>query len=167
MDGSDAQEGGTLGHMPGRRAPRTSYLIKRAQYAVYVQLEERLKAFDLTAAQYAVFSIVGHRDGLSSAQLARRFAVTPQTMIKLIALLENKGLIRRSVDSDNRRALKVAVTAAGKRMLAKCEAEIDRMESDVFASFTGRELRQFREMLSRLLTEPRTPERGTGHGDSA
>jgi len=48
--------------------------------------------------------------------LARRFAVTPQTMIKLIASLADQGLISRRVDADNRRALKVVVTTAGHRL---------------------------------------------------
>jgi DNA-binding MarR family transcriptional regulator len=133
------------------RAPRISYLVKRVQHAIKVELEKHLRPFDLTAAQYAVFSIVGHRDGMTSAELARRFAVTPQTMIKLIASLEGRNLIRRKIDAENRRALKVAVTAAGQRLLQACEAEIDRMESKLFAVYAAGELRQFRELLTRLL----------------
>ena len=136
------------------RPPRTSYLVKRVQHAIRMQLEEHLRPFDLTAAQYAVFSIAGHRDGMSSAELARRFAVTPQTMIKLIASLEARGLIRRKVDAENRRALKVALSAAGHRLLEACEAEIDRMESKVFAVYTAEELRRFRDLLQRLLAPP-------------
>ncbi len=134
-----------------RREPRISYLIKRVQYAVYVRLEQRLAAFDLTAAQYAVFSIIGHRDGLSSAQLARRFAVTPQTMIKLIATLEEKGLIHRTVDDENRRALKVTLTPHGRSQLAACEADVDRMEADIFADVGAVEMQQFRAMLVKVL----------------
>ena len=86
------------------------------QHALKVEMEERLRPFDLTATQYAVFSIVGHRDDMTFAALARRFAVTPQTMIKLIASLADQGLISRRVDADNRRALKVVVTTAGQRL---------------------------------------------------
>jgi len=134
-----------------RRRPRTTYLVKRVQHALRVELEESLRPFDLTATQYAVFSIVGYRDDMTSAELARRFAVTPQTMIKLIASLEDRGLIRRRVDAENRRALKVAVTASGQRLLEACEAAIDRAEGKMFGAYTAQELRQFRELLTRLL----------------
>ena len=145
------------------RPPRTSYLVKRVQHAIKVELEEHLRPFDLTAAQYAVFSIAGHRDGMTSAQLARRFAVTPQTMIKLIASLEDRGLICRKVDAENCRALKVALTAAGQRLLEACEADIDGMESKLFAVYTAGELRQFRDLPTRLLAskQPR-PSSSTG-----
>jgi len=112
---------------------------------------ERLRPFDLTATQYAVFSIVGHRDGMTFAELARRFAVTPQTMIKHIASLEDRGLIRRRVDAGNRRALKVAVTTSGQRLFEACEAEIDQAEGKMLGAYTAHELRQFRELLTRLL----------------
>ena len=72
-------------------------------------------------------------------------------MIKLIASLEGKGLIRRSIDSENRRVLKVALTASGRRMLTLCEAEIDRTEREIFAPLGATELRQFRDLLMRLV----------------
>jgi DNA-binding MarR family transcriptional regulator len=151
-----AKDAAPVSDPPPRREPRMSYLIKRVQYAVYLKLEERLAAFGLTAEQYAVFSIVGHRDGLSSAQLARRFAVTPQTMIKLIATLEDQGLIRRTVDDANRRALKVTLTERGRRQLVACEAEVDKLEATIFGGFITADMQQFRALLARVLanTQP-------------
>ena len=60
------------------RPPRTIYLIRRVQFTTYLRLEERLKPFGLTVAQYMVISMLGHSGRLSSAQLSRRFEVTPQ-----------------------------------------------------------------------------------------
>ena len=85
------------------RPPRTIYLIRRVQFMTYLRLEERLRPFGLTAAQYMVISMLGHSGRLSSAQLSRRFEVTPQTMFKLIASLRRKGAIaRRGVNGDRR-----------------------------------------------------------------
>ncbi|HVO16655.1 MAG TPA: MarR family transcriptional regulator [Alphaproteobacteria bacterium] len=135
--------------------PRTLYLVRRAQFTTYLRLEERLKPFGLTAAQYTVMSMLGHSGRLSSAQLSRRFEVTPQTMFKLLAPLRRKGLIaRRGVNSD-RRALEVSLTPAGRRVLAQCEAAIDALEAELFRGFTGRELRNLRALLAKFLAENR------------
>jgi DNA-binding MarR family transcriptional regulator len=99
--------------------------------------------------------MLGHSGRLSSAQLSRRFEVTPQTMFKLLAPLRRKGLIaRRGVNSD-RRALEVSLTPAGRRVLAQCEAAIDALEAELFRGFTGRELRNLRALLAKFLAENR------------
>jgi DNA-binding MarR family transcriptional regulator len=138
-----------------KAAPRTLYLIRKAQFTTYLRLEERLRPFGLTAAQYMVISMLGHSGRLSSAQLSRRFEVTPQTMFKLIASLRRKGAIERRGVNGDRRALEVSLTAAGRRLLVACEAAVDALEAELFRGFTGRELRGFRSQLMKFLSDNR------------
>ena len=145
------RSGAVVGGVDAKPDARTIYLIRRVQFATYLELEQRLKPFGLTAAQYTVISMLGHSGRLSSAQLSRRFEVTPQTMFKLIASLRTKRLIvRRSVNGD-RRALEVSLTAAGRRLLVLCEEAIDALETQMFRSFSGRQLRDFRAHLVHFL----------------
>lgn len=145
-------------HRPTRReslgaatTARTIYLIKRAQFASHLRLEASLRRFRLTAAQYMVLSMIGHRGQLSSAQLSRRFSVKPQSMFKLITTLERKALIaRKEVDSD-RRTLMVSLTATGRRLLASCEETVDALEADLMKNFTPAQVAQFRRFLLRFL----------------
>jgi DNA-binding MarR family transcriptional regulator len=133
------------------RPPRTLYLIKRLQAHTYVHLEAVLAPMDLTAGEYTVLSVLAHRDLLSSAQLARRFSVKPQSMIKLVASLESKQLISRAEAADNRRVLRVSLTNAGRRRLAECDRAVDRLEADLFAGLSVTELAGLRDLLGRLL----------------
>ncbi|MGE5148092.1 MAG: MarR family winged helix-turn-helix transcriptional regulator [Candidatus Eiseniibacteriota bacterium] len=137
------------------RPPRTIYLIRRVQFMTYLRLEERLKPFGLTVAQYMVISMLGHSGRLSSAQLSRRFEVTPQTMFKLIASLRRKGAIARRGVSGDRRALEVSLTAAGRRLLVECEDAVDKLEAELFRGFAGRELRALRGGLVKFLRDNR------------
>jgi len=119
----------------GRRpatAARTLYLIRRVQFASYLRLEQTVKRLGLTTAQYTVLSMLGHRELLSSAQLSRRFSVTPQTMFKLIATIVRKGLVSRKGMNGDRRSLQVSLTPAGRRALAACEQAVDALEADLF-----------------------------------
>jgi DNA-binding MarR family transcriptional regulator len=99
--------------------------------------------------------MLGYSGRLSSAQLSRRFEVTPQTMFKLLAPLRRKGLIARRGASSDRRALEVSLTPPGRRLLAACEAAVDALESELFRGFAARELRTLRALLAKFLADNR------------
>jgi len=54
-----------------------------------------LRGLGITTPQYAALTFLDESPGLSSAQLARRAFVTPQTMNRMVANLEAAGLIAR------------------------------------------------------------------------
>jgi DNA-binding MarR family transcriptional regulator len=132
---------------------RTLYLIRRVQFASYLRLEQAVQRLRLTTAQYMVLSMLGHRAPLSSAQLSRRFSVTPQTMFKLIATLKRKGLVSRKGMNGDRRSLHVSLTPAGRRVLAACEQAVGTLEADLFRTFSAGQLAQFRRHLMKFLTD--------------
>jgi len=132
---------------------RTLYLIRRVQFASYLRLEQAVQRFRLTTAQYMVLSMLGHREPLSSAQLSRRFSVTPQTMFKLIATLKRKSLVSRKGMNGDRRSFHVGLTPAGRRILIACEQAVGALEADLFRNFSGAQLAQFRRNLLKFLTD--------------
>jgi DNA-binding MarR family transcriptional regulator len=134
---------------------RTIYLVRQTQLLILAEMIERLKAFDLTPAQYMVLSLSSAEGGLSSAELARRSHITPQSMNEIIAALDRKGLIKRREDPDNKRILRIAVNREGSRLLAECNKQIDKMEAEVFRCFDDTELVAFRALHSKLLKESR------------
>ena len=134
---------------------RTIYLVRQLQLAIYARLEEVLRAHQLTPIQYTVLSILRARQGLSSADLARRFSVTPQSMNELVAVLERKGLILRQEAPENRRVLRGSLTAEGKRLLARCDRLVDGLEAEFFADLGRGELAALRQVLTKLLAAAR------------
>ena len=80
-------------------------------------MEEGLRDFGISAAQYAVMCTIELKPGSSNAELARLTFVTPQTMQGIIANLERDGLLRRKAARDHGRILRTELTARGKRLL--------------------------------------------------
>jgi|688.fasta_scaffold200049_2 DNA-binding MarR family transcriptional regulator len=138
-----------------RSAARTIYLLKAAEVAVRVAADPLLRDFDLTMAQYTALSLIGSRDDLSSADLARRLSVTPQSINELIIRLEQVGLVRRVEDPGNRRILRLSVTDIGRDMLHRCDAVIDTLEQRLLTGFTPSEVERFRQMLDAIATAGR------------
>lgn len=135
--------------------PRAMFFLNLANFAVRGRLEEALREHEVTGIQYTALATIGAREGISSAELSRRFFVTPQTMNELIAGLERRRLILRKEDPANRRILKMRLTASGRRLLAACDAVADRVEEEVFGSLAPEEYEALRAITRRIAREIR------------
>lgn len=93
------------------------YALKRAQQALRGHLDTQLRNIGLTTPQYSVLAGLEFSAGLSSAELARRAFVTPQTMQSIIATLERDGLIRRMAHPVHGRVLTTELTPDGRSAL--------------------------------------------------
>lgn len=135
----------------GKHRTRTLYLIKQLQYKTYVRLEDALRPLGITSAQFRIMITLHDHAGRSSAELSRMFGVKPQTMIKQIAILENRGLVTRAVAESNKRVLEVELSEEGERVLAKATAEAAALDKKVFAVLGAEEFEQYRATTLKLL----------------
>ena len=120
------------------------YLLARIFYAMRQRCEDALRPHNMTSMQFTILASLRSWDGLSSAELSRRFGVTPQTMGEMIGNLERRALIARVQDPANRRALKLSLTDEGGRLLDLCEAAIQRVEAEMFEEMSARDLEALR-----------------------
>ncbi len=131
--------------------PRTLYLVKQLQYKTYVRLEDALRPLGITSAQFRIMNTLEDHGKRSSAELSRMFGVKPQTMIKQIAILENRDLVTRTAAPENKRVLEVDLTKEGKRVLAKATARAVELDNSVMSALDPKELEAFRGTILTLL----------------
>ena len=134
-----------------RSRPRTMYLLNQANQAVRSQLEAALRDLQMTGIQYTILTIVDQHEGISSAELSRRFFVTAQTMNEIINGLEQRKLVTRKEDPANKRILRMKLTAQGRKLLKKCEDVADRIEESAFDWIAPNEYEALRQSLRSLL----------------
>lgn len=147
--------------------PRTIFLLRLLQLNIYNLMVERLRSAGLTPLQYMVLSILSHRGTWSTAELARRFHIAPQSMTEIIASLQKKKLIARSKSLAHGRIINIRLAAPGIRMLDRCNLAVDRLERSVFADFDAGELTQFRDLLGTALLKFTKEKRGRGRTSAA
>jgi DNA-binding MarR family transcriptional regulator len=128
-------------------SPLTLYLVKRLELAVRALMDDALRPMGLTAMQYTALSVLERRDGLSSAQLARRSFLRPQTMHEMVLALEGRGLIARERDPRNRRVLLASLTEDGRDLLKRCEPTVMAIEERMLSSLSAGQREVFRESL--------------------
>jgi DNA-binding MarR family transcriptional regulator len=70
-------------------------------------------------------------------------------MADLVVSLEQRGLISRRRDPDNRRVLLISLTEAGHALLAKLDEAIDGLEEHMLSGLTARQRADFEVYLTR------------------
>jgi DNA-binding MarR family transcriptional regulator len=111
-----------------------SYIIGRLDRAIRNRLLEILAPFELSIPQFTTLSVLKRRPGLSNAQLARRALILPQSMIQVIAALEQRLLVQRAPDPSHNRILQTRLTVSGLALVEKAEAATREFEAGLIAA---------------------------------
>jgi DNA-binding MarR family transcriptional regulator len=130
---------------------RTSllYAVKRVELVVRWHLDELLKPSGITATQYTALTVLEQHDGLAAAQLARRSFVTAQSTADLVRALEQRGLITRERNPQNRRELSIRLSDAGRKLLAEYAEEVGALERRMVDDFAERQVDPLRTALTK------------------
>lgn len=81
---------------------------------------------DLTVQQLRVLNLVAAEPGLTSQDLARQLAVSPPTASGLVDRLEEKGVLERRRDPDDRRLRRLYLTEAGQQAAREGDSLFER-----------------------------------------
>lgn len=125
------------------------YVVGRVDQGIRQELRTRLSEWGLTVTEFTALSVLGRRPGLSNAQLARRSLVKPQSMIQILARLESRGLVRRTVGPDHGRILRAVLTASGERLVGAAEPEVAKIQEQLFGDLPP----ESRELVADALFE--------------
>jgi MarR family transcriptional regulator, transcriptional regulator for hemolysin len=126
------------------------WLLSQASYVLNTQLTAALEDLGLSPRSYCILATAMTAE-FTQIELAHAVGVDKTTMVVTLDELEAAGLAERRPSGTDRRARVVAVTAAGKRKVAKAEQIVDRTHADVLAVLPTRERKAFVDALTRLV----------------
>jgi DNA-binding MarR family transcriptional regulator len=112
---------------PTSVATTEAELASRLRLAV-TRLARRLRTVlpgQLTPSQLATLSSVERLGPLTLGELSTAERVKPPTMTKIVACLEEQGLVSRTVDRSDRRVARIEATPAGLRFLEESRHQKD------------------------------------------
>jgi DNA-binding MarR family transcriptional regulator len=132
-----------------RLRPSLMYEVKQVELAVRALMDEVLRPAGVTTLQYTALTVLAGRDGLTSAELARKSFVTAQTMTDMVAALERRELIVREQDPAHGRRLLISLTNKGRTFLEEHAAEIAAIEERMVSRLSGDERSSLHDLLNR------------------
>jgi DNA-binding MarR family transcriptional regulator len=128
--------------------PTTLYMVKQLELAIRAQLDEVLRPASITPLQYTALTVLERRSDLSTAELARNAFVTDQSASDMVAALEDRGLILRHPDPDDRRRRVLRLTDAGRAFLEDARGGVEGVEVQMLAPLTADEAASFRRFVT-------------------
>jgi len=96
-------------------------------------------------------------DGLTQQDLALRLHLDKSTVSRLVAGLEQRGLVVRERDPGNRRFVRLSLTTAGRRAHRDLAAVLHDRQREVVAAMSAAERKALRTGLTALLRAMRHP----------
>ena len=114
-------------------------------------LDRAFARFDLTTQQAALLLRAARRP-TSPSQLTDVLGTDTAGMTRLLDRLETKGLLHRRRHPQDRRAIVIELTDAGRDLLPHLPPIFGRVTARLFGDFTGDEIAACTAMLRRMLT---------------
>jgi DNA-binding MarR family transcriptional regulator len=105
----------------------------------------------LSHAGWAVLMRLGETDAMTQRDIAERCYVSQPTVTGVVDTLERDGLVVRERGTDDRRVVRVRLTATGRRRLAKARATVTKEMKPLFADLSARDEAVVRRFLTRTV----------------
>ncbi len=128
----------------------TGYLLKRLGYRFKEKAMDAFEPTGLNPQHHAVLSLLEEGSCRQQGTLADRLGYDRSIMVGLLDDLEERGLIERKRDPDDRRRHVVTLTPAGKEALGELRAIIKAVEKEFFEPLDPAERRNLHELLQKL-----------------
>ncbi|QDO97641.1 MarR family transcriptional regulator [Ferrovibrio terrae] len=126
------------------------YLINRAGVSLAARFSAALRAADVTLQDWRVLAALRERDGQRLTELAQRTSIEVSTLSRLVGGLEANGMVSRSRDSGDARAITIRLTVAGERVTATLTPAAQQLETAALAGLSEAEIAQLKSLLERI-----------------
>jgi DNA-binding MarR family transcriptional regulator len=113
-----------------------------------------LAAHDVSMWGYVVLSALSDEPMRTQAALARAIGADKTRIIGTLDELQERALIEREPDPDDRRVRLLRLTPAGRHLYASVRTDIRAAEERLLRGLTSAEKRAFLRVLQRLSSEP-------------
>ncbi len=139
---------------PDRDRPDLGAMIVRLGRVLIAAERPVLAAHDVSMWGYAVLSALADEPMRTQAALARTIGADKTRIIGTLDELQERALIEREPDPEDRRVRLLRLTPAGRRLHAAVRADIRAAEEELLSELTPADKRIFLRVLQRLTPEP-------------
>jgi DNA-binding MarR family transcriptional regulator len=138
----------------GDHAPQSlAFLLSQVGIHASRRFAERIAAVDLNPPLFRVLNLVAAAEGRSQQAIAAAIEIPPSRMVALVDELEQRGLVERRPDPEDRRVRALFLTAKGKRCLARGRKIAADHEEELTAGMTAVDRKRLLALLQKIVDE--------------
>jgi DNA-binding MarR family transcriptional regulator len=136
---------------PERLQRLPSWLLNQAALHASRLVGESFARAGVRRYHFSVLVALDEDGPASQAALGRRLWIDRSDMVAVINDLERDGLVARVRDETDRRRNLVRLTPAGKRALARLDAQVEEAQAALLAPLSAAERRTLERLLARVV----------------
>src|SRR5256714_10617733 len=136
--------------LPAELVASTAFLLKRLGFAVKEQTMEAYEGTGLHPYHHAILLVLGEGAPETQGSIADALGYDRGQLVGLLDELEERGLLERRRDPNDRRRHVVRLTPDGKKALQKLRALSKRIEDEFLAPLNEAERAKLHTLLLRL-----------------
>jgi DNA-binding MarR family transcriptional regulator len=154
---------------PAPRLPRellanSAFLLARLGFTFKMRAIEEVEAAGFSLYDYSVLAVLAEKPRETQATVADALRVDRSQLVGILDALEERGLVERKRDPNDRRRHLVSLTAEGKKQLGRLRTIIGRLEDDLLAPLDAGERESLHELVLKL-SRHHDPRCAGGNGD--
>src|SRR5690348_14998592 len=100
-------------------------LLWALDHVLHKQSKWMARRFGVTGPQRFALRVVGREPDLSAGRLAEILKVHPSTLTGILQRLERRGFLARRIDANDRRRVRLELTASGRAITATSRGSIE------------------------------------------
>ncbi|UVE16104.1 MarR family transcriptional regulator [Pseudomonas sp. LS44] len=132
------------------------HYLNRADLLKNHLLDHYLAPLDISAAQCRVLIYIGYEKANTPAELCRELSIDSGSMTRMLDRLENKGLLVRSPCPQDRRRVRLALSAEGQLICEQTPQLIANAMNDLASGLSHDELVCLNGLLEKMLLPHQT-----------
>jgi DNA-binding MarR family transcriptional regulator len=133
--------------LPKELLANAAFLLARLGFTFKTRAIEEVEAAGFSLYDYSVLAVLAEQPRETQATVADALRVDRSQLVGILDALEERGLVERKRDPNDRRRHLVSLTAEGRKHLGRLRTIIARLEDDLLAPLDAHE----REMLHQLV----------------
>jgi len=127
------------------------FLVKHSGVLMTQVAARRFESLPITFMQWLVLMHVGRKEHMSASELSAHLGYDMGALTRVVDGLVRRGLVRRERSRSDRRAVEIAVTAAGRRQAQLGKGVVVELLNRVLEQFTNQEIETLIALLQRLM----------------
>jgi DNA-binding MarR family transcriptional regulator len=135
-----------------------SYLLARASHQVSRKFHRELKTYGLSVLEWRVLATLEGSEGCSLGEVAEAVLFKQPTVTKMIDRMERNGWLKRRPGTDDRRRVRIVLTARGRATVRTLLAKAKAHEAACLASYAPAEIENLKRILRDLLRRSAGPQ---------
>ncbi len=128
--------------------------LRRAQSVVFDKFMQSVKPEKVSPVQFGVLILIEENPGLNQSGLAGALGIERSTMVAVINVLEDRGLVRRKESTADRRSYVLSLSKRGKDLLGAVKTKVRRHERQITAALGDGEKQLLLDLLKKISGHP-------------